>query len=151
VLPAIPDRLLQLSGVSAAAYLGGKVVRSPGPIIDEIVATVGSLDLVIMGRNLSANAGVLIHGISVSPFLDPAKHPNLRPIAVNPDAASGFSNTLSLSLIACPPEWLGQDSLEITVTNPDGQGSVWTVKLDAGLKEQLTILPPSLTSARPTS
>ena len=150
-LPRIPGHLLELSGVSSAVYLVGKAVRSPGPIIDEIVATVGSFELEILGRNLSPSAGVQIQGISVSRFLDPTKHEELRPIAVNPDPGTGFSRTLYLKLIACHQTWLGQDSLEVTVTNPDGQKAIWTVKLDDALRAQLAILPPSLTSARPLS
>ncbi len=35
-LPAVPDRLLVLMGISSAGYLGGKMARKPGPVINEI-------------------------------------------------------------------------------------------------------------------
>ena len=35
-LPPIPDRLLVLMGISSAGYLGGKMARKPGPVINEI-------------------------------------------------------------------------------------------------------------------
>ncbi len=42
-LPKIPDQFWALMGVSSLGYLGGKLVRKPGPIINEITARVGSL------------------------------------------------------------------------------------------------------------
>ncbi|HEX6772819.1 MAG TPA: hypothetical protein VF126_12380 [Acidobacteriaceae bacterium] len=35
-LPPVPDRLLVLMGLSSAGYLGGKIARKAGPVIDEI-------------------------------------------------------------------------------------------------------------------
>jgi hypothetical protein len=35
-LPAVPERLLVLMGLSSAGYLGGKIARKAGPVIDEI-------------------------------------------------------------------------------------------------------------------
>lgn len=35
-LPAVPERLLYLMGISSAGYLGGKLARKPGPVINEI-------------------------------------------------------------------------------------------------------------------
>jgi hypothetical protein len=35
-LPAVPERLLVLMGLSSAGYLGGKMARKAGPVIDEI-------------------------------------------------------------------------------------------------------------------
>jgi hypothetical protein len=40
-----PDGFLALMGVSSFGYLGGKLARKPGPIIDDITATLGSFDL----------------------------------------------------------------------------------------------------------
>ena len=37
VLPDVPQGFLFLTGVSAAGYLGGKVVRSPGPVIAQLL------------------------------------------------------------------------------------------------------------------
>ena len=35
-LPGVPERLLVLMGISSAGYLGGKMARKPGPVINEI-------------------------------------------------------------------------------------------------------------------
>ncbi len=35
-LPTVPERLLVLMGISSAGYLGGKMARKPGPVINEI-------------------------------------------------------------------------------------------------------------------
>jgi len=42
-LPRIPEGFLYLMGASSSGYLGGKLARKPGPIIDSIVAQSGSL------------------------------------------------------------------------------------------------------------
>ena len=38
-LPKVPDGFLYLMGVSSAGYLGGKVVRKPGPVIKSLAIT----------------------------------------------------------------------------------------------------------------
>ena len=137
-LPKIPPRLLWISGVSAMGYLGGKVARAPGPIIDQIIATTGSLKLSIMGRNLSGDATVEIAGISTAAFLDPTKHPEHRPEAASPsDDDNAGSNTLELLLKKAPVEWVGKATLDITVQNPDGQKATWPVSLDEKLQAEL--------------
>jgi hypothetical protein len=35
-LPAVPERLLYLMGISSAGYLGGKLARKAGPVINEV-------------------------------------------------------------------------------------------------------------------
>ena len=55
-LPKIPEGFLYLMGISSFGYLGGKLARKPGPIIDEILAEKSSLKLTIKGRNLSKDA-----------------------------------------------------------------------------------------------
>ncbi|HEY0464248.1 MAG TPA: hypothetical protein VGC79_08570 [Polyangiaceae bacterium] len=140
-LPAIPSRLLWISGVSSAGYLGGKVARAPGPIIDQIIATVGSLQLSIMGRNLSGDATVEIAGTSVAEFLDVAVHPDRRPKAVpSNDDDGSLSNTLELWLVSAPPEWVGKATLDVTVQNPDGQKATWPVTLDDAAQAQVLAL-----------
>lgn len=150
-LPAIPERLVALQGITAAAYLGGKGARSAGPVIDEIVAALeaGGVRLSLLGSCLHANATLQIGQISVTPFLDPVKHPNGRPEVLEPDPATSFGSGMNVVLAACAPEWLDKSALEVTVTNPDGQQAAWTVAVDDALKEQLKMLPPSLSSARP--
>lgn len=144
-LPAIPSRLLLLSGVSAAGYLGGKLARTPGPIIDEIMAKVGSVQFSIMGHNLAADAVVEIEDTSVAQFLDATLHPDHRANATDIVGSAELAKTLELKLVSAPPQWL-KDTLKFTVTNPDGQQATWPLAVDADLKAALT----KLTEVAPT-
>jgi len=40
-LPAVPESLLTISGISAFGYLGGKLARDPGPVVAEVTIGVG--------------------------------------------------------------------------------------------------------------
>ncbi|HWB14741.1 MAG TPA: IPT/TIG domain-containing protein [Pirellulales bacterium] len=78
-LPPIPDGLLYMMGISSTGYLGGKLARKPGPIIDSIAAqhvaavaaappaaaVPASLVVVLEGRNLSSKADFYIDGVVV--------------------------------------------------------------------------------------
>jgi hypothetical protein len=58
-LPEIPLAILQLAGLSGALYVGGKVVRNPGPVLSQ-VSVVASQDqriaIEMRGANLSQDA-----------------------------------------------------------------------------------------------
>ena len=41
-LPSVPESILAISGVSAFGYLGGKLARNPGPVINEVIITKGA-------------------------------------------------------------------------------------------------------------
>jgi hypothetical protein len=43
-LDSVPDGMLYLMGLSSAGYLGGKLARKPGPVINEISITPGESD-----------------------------------------------------------------------------------------------------------
>jgi len=147
-LPKIPARLLWISGISSAGYLGGKIARAPGPIIDQVIATVGSLQLSIMGRNLSGEATVEIAGTSVAEFLDATVHLDRRPKAVPSSEDDGtLSNTLEVRLVAAPPEWVGKATLDVTVQNPDGQKATWPVTLSDAAQAQLAALATAKAAA----
>jgi hypothetical protein len=47
-LPAIPDRLMVLMGISSAGYLGGKIARKAGPVIAEISITPAESDAALV-------------------------------------------------------------------------------------------------------
>jgi hypothetical protein len=51
-LPSVPERLLFLMGISSAGYLGGKIARAAGPVINEIAVNPEQSD-----AGLSRNAG----------------------------------------------------------------------------------------------
>jgi len=85
-LPKVPDGFLALMGISSAGYLGGKLARSPGPVIDAIIATVGSLIIEIKGRNLSTDATFLIDGREVTYKL-PTDQPKVADAVKDPQQA----------------------------------------------------------------
>ena len=119
-LPGIPDGFLALMGVSCFGYLGGKLVRKPGPILDGITASSGSLTLKINGRKLSTRANFNIDGSDVSSDT----------VTVNgsdPDGAPAeeLFKTLTLVIAQPAPRWQLTGRHEFTITNPDGQNAQW--------------------------
>lgn len=66
---AIPSVLLWLTGISAASYLCGKLVRRPGPVLREVTAkpdeTLNKLRFVILGSNFSPVVRFEIDGTPV--------------------------------------------------------------------------------------
>jgi hypothetical protein len=72
-LPEIPQGFLYLTGISAAGYLGGKAVRSPGPVIHQLLASAQEtkdaggeetvlVTILVRGENLSNDAAIKIDG-----------------------------------------------------------------------------------------
>ncbi len=148
VLPAIPDSLLTLSGVSSAGFLGGKLVRGPGPVISEVLVTGGSLAFTIYGRNLDRFARFEINGKSIMSLLtrepgrpgtqragrgdDNGDH-TLRAETLEPESGArskGFAKSLKVVLHRPADEWLryqdaAPDEFELTVINEDGQRAAY--------------------------
>jgi hypothetical protein len=123
-LPTIPNGFLALMGVSSFGYLGGKLARKPGPIIDEIVASVGSLTLVISGRKLSMAASFNIDGTDVAKNL-------VTTVGTDPDEGSSadFFKTLTLTIAEPLPRWPTAGRHQFTITNPDGQNAEWFYRI----------------------
>ncbi len=71
-LPDIPPGLLLLMGVSATGYLGGKIVRSPGPVFRQVEVTDARdptrMTLTVRGDNLSKNGSLKIDGVALAPY-----------------------------------------------------------------------------------
>jgi hypothetical protein len=64
--PTIPDGLLYVMGVSAAAYVGGKVTRPAGPVIKNIAVDPKSNPVIIVqGENLSTDADFLVDDVKL--------------------------------------------------------------------------------------
>jgi hypothetical protein len=64
-LPDMPDGFLPLMGLSAAGYLGGKIVRSSGPVISNLAVTKfddanHTLTMRIVGDSISSKATVQV-------------------------------------------------------------------------------------------
>lgn len=142
-LPAIPQGFLALMGISSAGYLGGKLARQPGPVIDSVIAEEGSLKLEVRGRNLARNATYRIgdHELTYS-FKDDkpqegadrvAKEAVVTILTKEDDAnAAAFAKAVLIVIDNPKDEWLKPDQ-KLTVINADGQRAVWdfTAKLKA--------------------
>jgi energy-converting hydrogenase Eha subunit F len=124
-LPQVPSGFLELMGVSSLGYLGGKLVRKPGPVLDEILAKFGSLELTLKGRNLSKDASFLIEGDEVSSDNIEGKM-TLVPDDEHPSTNMG--KELRFKIKEPKPEWL-HDNSKLTIINPDGQKAVWTYEV----------------------
>jgi hypothetical protein len=143
-LPKIPDGFLYLMGISSFGYLGGKLARKPGPVIEFVTAEYNALVIEIRGRNLSTKATFRIDGQEVTYTLKGQNQPAGAPPAdavleVIPQAgetADGEFVSLLRVTLSKPAEWLaaklpGQiatadewwltDKHILVVTNPDGQ------------------------------
>lgn len=79
-LPDVPQGFLYLMGISAAGYLGGKVVRLPGPVIQQLLVSATpltrdaqgkeqplKLTIDLKGENLSTDAVIKIDGVQLRP------------------------------------------------------------------------------------
>ncbi|MCX6633213.1 MAG: hypothetical protein NTW28_36925 [Candidatus Solibacter sp.] len=68
-LPEIPDRFMQLMGISSAGYIGGKLARKAGPTITDVsaVGNASALTVDIKGSGLSQNANFSIGDDVVPP------------------------------------------------------------------------------------
>jgi len=141
-LPEIPTGFLQLMGISAAGYVGGKIVRGPGP---RITAVSGVLDappapggfrgitLTVDGTNL-ASAGatffmaVFAAGNAAAPGADVQVHPDNLPA----QAAATYSTQLRLHVpgtqaLAFAPG----TKYRFTIVNPDGEKASWDFTMPA--------------------
>lgn len=134
-LPSIPERFLEVMGLSSFGYLAGKLLRKPGPIIDSISATVtpvtpiasppaSKLTVKIVGRKLSKSARFTIDGREV----EIAKQ-TVPPKGIDPDeqaVAPDVYKTLELQIDKPDPEMLDTSKEHsLLITNPDGQGAEW--------------------------
>jgi hypothetical protein len=139
-LPKIPQEFLTLMGLSSAGYLGGKLARKPGPVIDQIAvvrASAAELVLKITGTALSRDAGFKISdetgGLGekeVKPSTAQGVDPRPTVIVGEDDVrTSGLAKVIELTISNPPNDWLPdalkQSRLILTITNPDGQLAVW--------------------------
>jgi hypothetical protein len=139
-VPTVPNGFLELMGISSLGYLGGKLARKPGPVIDEItpsiVTSVPTLHLAIKGRILSPDATFKLTYQTVDPK-DPTKlnveqEVDLARESLEVEVKERDEQTkpeitakkLELTIKNHRPEWLiGKPNL--TISNPDGQAATW--------------------------
>jgi hypothetical protein len=123
-LPDVPDGFLYLMGISATGYLGGKLVRSPGPVVAQLLVTavapaaVGSpatMTINIKGENLSQKALVNVDGDTLRP-----DQFELDAVKAQPQASdSSFCTEINVRLKDASSYVEGVHTL--TLTNKDGQ------------------------------
>lgn len=115
-LPTVPDGFLLLMGVSSAGYLGGKLVRKPGPKITAVKgdATTGKLE--ITGEHLSRKATLMIGD----------KELGTGDYKVAPAFTGGDNAEFATNIVATLNTGFLTTGTEHTVTlvNPDGQRAV---------------------------
>jgi hypothetical protein len=146
-LPKVPESFLYLMGVSSAGYLGGKLARRPGPVIDSVVAQQGSLIVEIRGRRLSRRARFEIDGHEVTyrtgeplpagePAAADARLEVLRPDeeAQDPD----FAGVLRLTLLDVPV-WSDRHTLPAAHLAP---GTAQAAGQPAPAKPRLALINP---------
>jgi hypothetical protein len=121
-VPAIPNELLVLMGISSAGYIGGKMARQPGPVIDQIMAKEGSTDgstvVEIHGAHLSATdkCNIFIDEIEV-------KRNQITGSISDKDNPTDFATMLQVTLGDPTGSW-NTSVHEIRIVNADGQRAV---------------------------
>ena len=133
-LPKIPANFLTLMGVSSAGYLGGKLARKSGPVIDNIATVPGANDtqlvFKISGASLSRDASFKVDEHPVQPDNHPGIDPRPTVIAEENDfKTSGFAKILQLTISKPPNDWLpgvvSKKGGSLAIINPDGKMAVW--------------------------
>jgi hypothetical protein len=121
-LPGIPEQMLWLSGVGAAGYLGGKLARRAGPVIDDIKVGADKLQLTVVGRGLDPQASFEINGTPLEKLL--SQNPAEATRALKPPGAKEEATELWLKLTP-DPAWLASPKVDFTIINRDGQRATW--------------------------
>jgi len=133
-LPKIPDSFLQIMGISSLGYLGGKMARKPGPVIDNIVpkpvaGPPPTLTLAISGQKLSQRPTLRIDETDV-PIVE-------APDATKPSAVfdkdqstkedqGEFYKRLVFVISKPNPDWMVIGKAhKVTLTNDDGKAASW--------------------------
>jgi hypothetical protein len=133
---AIPPIFLWLTGISAAGYLCGKLVRRPGPVLREATAkpdeTLNKLRFVILGSDFSPVLRFEIDGTPVHSAqckvsaLESEKEPSVSPDAqvtnarITTAAATDPSNGFVLDIVSAQDAWL-QGTHTLRIFNADNQ------------------------------
>ncbi len=120
-LPEIPTELLTLMGISSVGYLGGKLVRRPGPIIKQVLPDQdpesGGFAIRIYGTHLWRDATVTIGG---------TEQAKCRITARRDDGDDrNFVSELLVCLADRTLDWWQSERPLVVVENADGQRSEW--------------------------
>jgi hypothetical protein len=136
-LPEIPTGFLQLMGISAAGYVGGKIVRGPGPritAISEVVLDAAppaggfrGITLTVEGTNLASAGATFFMAVfatvdAAAPGADVQVHPDNLP----PQAAATYSTKLRLRVPGTQAfPFAPGTKYRFTIVNPDGEKASW--------------------------
>ena len=120
-LPKIPDNFFNLMGISALAYLGGKALRSAGPVVrSAVIAKNAANDYVITvdGQNMEKESKLKLDGADLTPKAraNVSQGDNANPtwstqLIITIDGASNEAKALAN----------GTQSHTIEIINGDGQ------------------------------
>jgi hypothetical protein len=149
-VPALPEGFLYLSGISAFGYLGGKMARKPGPMIDGASLTrgqAGSVALEIRGRNISEDATVRLAGADLSKYASLVGERGALFASEIPDMPEA-NRTVRINLVQGAAAWISSVQpptsirrLRLVVTNPDGQMAETLLDLSTADEKLLGGLP----------
>jgi hypothetical protein len=141
-LPTIPNEMLALMGISSAGYLGGKMARKPGPIIQRVEVGTGSVILRIFGQHLSVAPRILIDGVELA-------RENVATLEPDPDNLNEFAQALKVTVpeavAANPDEWFSRKRL-VAIINADTQRAEW--ELDIPVITDITVGEPAADGQR---
>lgn len=141
-LPTIPAGFLQLSGVSSVGYLGGKLARKPGPVINTVDKPShdgGFLILTLNGHNLSRDASFTLvdshdkviylpQTIGIAGSQEEQDKTKARvKITEQEPGDSTMGRKLTIQIPSTPEQWTFRESepYSITLINPDTQVAAW--------------------------
>jgi len=121
-LPEIPMQLIVLMGLSSAGYLGGKMVRGAGPVIDEATSTSNTV-INVRGKHLSKDAFVWFDG-------EQLEKGKVEVVAADPDDPVKFAKELKLTVPTLTVDGWKAVHHAITVINNDAQRADWRTPLE---------------------
>ena len=131
-LPEIPNGFLYLMGISAGGYLGGKIVRGPGPKITAVHGTVvagaggaaNGIALTVDGSNLALSGASYF----LARWIDTGFEADIQiqPTNLPAQADATYATRLSLNVSATPQLTIAAGTkYRFTIINPDGEKAVW--------------------------
>jgi hypothetical protein len=134
-LPKLPDGFLQLAGISAAGYVGGKVVRKTGPKLTDVKVAVDQGDKTkstwtVTGAGLAKNASFAVR---MADTATPAPEKTLSTTSVeasddNIDSDPAFYKRLGVHVNDAADAWTDTAHAKkrtFVIINPDGQRAEW--------------------------
>jgi hypothetical protein len=141
-LPDVPQGFLYLMGISAAGYLGGKVVRLPGPVIQQLLVSATpltrdaqgkeqpvKLTIDLKGENLSTDAVIKIDDVQLRPkdefTIEDLQPPKLQTAPADPSFRAEVNVVLENAAKYV------QGTYDLTFINKDGQMAVAKFPVDS--------------------